>query len=82
MRNLSVAQGLVAALKADTLSFVAWQAGTYGWIAIVLFAIFRHPLGKSDPVFGVMMQLAMGAGFLLSCPANYLLMGKGIKERM
>jgi hypothetical protein len=33
MRNLSFRQGLIAAIKADTLSLTAWQMGMYGFMA-------------------------------------------------
>lgn len=82
MRDLSFAQGVVAALKADALSLTAWQVGMYGWMAVAIFAIFERELHKMDPVFWFMMQLAMIAGFLLSYPVNYLLITKGLKERM
>ncbi|HEX4132697.1 MAG TPA: DUF4396 domain-containing protein [Pirellulales bacterium] len=35
MRHLSPGAGLRAAIKADTLSLVAWQVGMYGWMALV-----------------------------------------------
>ena len=40
MRNLSVAEGLFEALKADFLSLSSWQIGMYGWMALVVFVIF------------------------------------------
>jgi hypothetical protein len=81
MKNLSVGEGLVAALKADTLSLTAWQLGMYGWMAIVLFVLFGE-IPKTNPVFWFMMQIAMITGFLTSYPANWWLLRKGIKERM
>ncbi len=83
MRGLSLQAGLVAALKADTLSLTAWQLGMYGWMAIVLFALFSpQALPKTGPVFWFMMQLAMMAGFLTSYPVNWWLLRRGIKETM
>ncbi len=82
MKKLSRAQGLVAALKADTLSLTAWQVGMYGWMAVAMFAIFGHELEKTGPVFWFMMQVAMLAGFLTSYPVNRWLIRKGIKEAM
>ena len=82
MRNLSVAEGLLAALKADTLSLTAWQVGMYGWMAIVIFLIFQHEIPKTDPLFWFMMQIAMLAGFITSYPVNWWLLRKGIKETM
>ena len=82
MRNLSVGEGLVSALKADSLSLTAWQVGMYGWMAIVIFVIFKKEIPKTDPLFWFMMQIAMLAGFLTSYPVNWWLLGKGIKETM
>ncbi len=82
MRGMSVGDGLVAALKADTLSLTAWQVGMYGWMAIVVFLIFGHELDKTEPVFWFMMQIAMLAGFLTAYPVNWWLLKAGIKEAM
>ena len=82
MRRLSPSRGIIAAFKADALSLTAWQVGMYGWMALATFLIFGHELGKSDPVFWFMMQIAMLAGFLTSYPVNWRLVTAGIKERM
>jgi len=82
MRQLSVGAGLKAALKADTASLTAWQVGMYGWMAIAIFVLFGHELPKTSPVFWFMMQIGMVAGFVTSYPVNWLLIRKGIKERM
>lgn len=82
MRGLSPRAGLVAAVKADTLSLSAWQVGMYGWMAVVTFLIFGHELEKTSPVFWFMMQIAMIGGFLTSYPMNWWLLRRGIKERM
>jgi hypothetical protein len=83
MRDLSVKEGLKAALKADTLSLSAWQVGMYGWMALTLFAFFSpEMLPKSQPTFWFMMQIAMIFGFLTSYPVNWWLLRKGWKETM
>lgn len=82
MKNLSPGKGLVAALKADTLSLSAWQIGMYGWMAVATFVIFGSEIEKTSPVFWFMMQIAMLAGFLTSFPVNWWLLRKGIKEPM
>ncbi len=69
MSDKSPMQALVAALKAHTLSFTAWQIGMYGWMAIATFPIFGHTLDKTGPVFWLMMQIAMLAGFVTTWPA-------------
>ncbi len=45
MRGLGVRAGLVAALKADTLSIVAWQIGMYGLMAVWQLAVFPALFG-------------------------------------
>jgi hypothetical protein len=82
MRGLSVKDGIIAAVKADTLSLTAWQVGMYGWMAVVRFAIFGHELPRSGPVFWFMMQIAMLFGFATSYPVNWWLLRKGLKEKM
>jgi Domain of unknown function (DUF4396) len=82
MRGLSLGKGLVAAIKADTLSLTSWQLGMYGWMAIATFAIFGHELEKTNPVFWFMMQIAMLAGFATAYPVNRWLLKKKIKEPM
>jgi branched-subunit amino acid transport protein len=52
MRNLSFGQGVIAAVKADTLSLTAWQAGTYGFMAIAYFVIFRLKHGRRPETTG------------------------------
>lgn len=82
MRKLSPMEGLKAAFKADALSLTAWQVGMYGWMAVATFAIFRHELSKTSPVFWFMMQIGMLLGFATSYPVNWLLVRHGLKERM
>lgn len=82
MRNLSVAEGIKAAVKADAASLTAWQVGMYGWMAIATFAIFGRELDKAGPVFWFMMQIAMLAGFLTAWPVNAWLIARGLKEKM
>lgn len=81
MKDLSAKEGIVA-VKADTLSLSAWQIGMYGWMAIATFAFFGRELEKTDPVFWLMMQIAMLTGFLTSYPVNWFLLRKKIKEVM
>ena len=44
MRDLSVGQGLIAAVKADALSLTAWQVGMYGFMAVAHFWLFGRVL--------------------------------------
>jgi Domain of unknown function (DUF4396) len=82
MRNLSLWQGIGAAVKADTLSLAAWQVGMYGWMAIVVFVLAGHEIPKTDPIFWFMMQIAMLVGFATALPVNAWLVRAGIKEKM
>ncbi len=86
MRQLSVRQGLVQAVKADALSLCAWQVGMYAFMAFAQFLIFRGlfgvPLEVASPEFWFMMQIAMIFGFITSYPVNWRLIRTGIKERM
>ncbi len=86
MRDLGVAQGIWAAVKADTLSLTAWQVGMYGFMAVAYFWIFRHVLGTelsvASPEFWFMMQIAMLFGFATAYPVNWWLIRAGIKEKM
>jgi hypothetical protein len=82
MKQLPKGKVIIAALKADTLSLLFWQIGMYGWMAISDFLIFRRVLTASEPIFWLMMQLAMLAGLLTAYPVNWWLIRKGIKEAM
>lgn len=47
-----MAQGIIAAIKADTLSLTAWQIGMYGFMAFAYFYLFRDFVGvplRTDP---------------------------------
>ncbi len=83
MRNLGVKEGLVAAVKADTLSLTAFEVGLFGWMALTYFVFFPHPhLHPTEPTYWFMMQIGMVLGFLTSYPVNVWLIKKGIKEAM
>ncbi len=86
MRDLSLGRGLIAAVKADTLSLTAWQIGMYGFMAIAYFVIFQSGLGvklaTNTVEFWFMMQIAMFCGFMTAYPVNWWLIRSGIKEKM
>ena len=86
MRNLGLRDGLVAAVKADTLSLTAWQVGMYGFMAFAHFVLFGRWLGialETDTwAFWFMMQVAMLCGFATSYPVNWWLLRAGLKEKM
>ncbi len=86
MRNLSVKEGIQAAVKADAASITAWQVGMYGFMAIAQFLWFKPVYGHiaevSSPEFWFAMQIAMICGFFTSFPVNWLLVKYGLKEKM
>jgi hypothetical protein len=51
-------------------------------MGIATFLVFGRELDKTSPVFWLMMQIAMLAGFLTSYPVNWWLVRAGIKEEM
>lgn len=69
------------AFKVDVLSLTAWQTGMYGWMAVVMFVLLGM-VSPAEPVFWLMMQIGMFAGFITAYPMNWLLMRLGIKEAM
>ncbi len=86
MRDISIGEGVVAALKADIASISAWQIGMYGMMALIQFVWFLPAYGEiakvATPEFWFAMQIAMLAGFVTSYPVNWLLIRAGWKERM
>ena len=83
MRNLSSSQALVAALKADTLSILAFEIGLFGWMALTYFVFFPSPhLEPNQALYWFMMQIGMIIGFFTSYPMNRLLIRWGTKEAM
>ena len=86
MRKLSPRAGIMAALKADGLSLLAWQVGMYAVMALAQWYVFEPWLGArvsaSKPEFWFAMQLAMIGGFITSYPVNAWLLHAGIKEAM
>jgi Domain of unknown function (DUF4396) len=83
MRKLSPIEGLVAAVKADTLSIIAFQVGMYGWMLLVHFRLFpQSHLRPDEAVYWLMMQIAMICGFVTSIPMNWWLLRIGWKESM
>ena len=83
MRHLSVRDGVVAALKSDTLSVVTFEVGLFGWMALMYFVFFAHPqLRQDQAAYWFLMQIGMMLGFVTSYPANAWLIRRGIKEAM
>ncbi|WML50576.1 DUF4396 domain-containing protein [Neobacillus sp. PS3-34] len=81
-KKMSWGEGFWSAIKADTLSLIAFEIGMFGWMAIVNFFIFKKPPEPNTMTFWFMMQIAMILGALTSFPANWFLVKKGIKHAM
>jgi hypothetical protein len=83
MRNLSPGEGLIAAMKADTLSILTFEIGLFVWMALTFFVFFPHPhLKPTEPGYWFMMQIGMVLGYFTSYPMNRWLVKKGWKEAM
>ncbi len=83
MRDLGVRDGIKAALKADTLSLIAFEVGLFGWMAIMQLVLFTDPHLKPDhAAYWFLMQVGMVIGFATAYPANVWLIRRGIKEAM
>ena len=82
MRGLGLRDGVVAALKADTLSLIAFEVGLFGWMIFVQLVAFPEHLEPNSPTFWFMMQIGMVLGFVTAYPVNWWLVSAGLKERM
>ena len=83
MRNLSAKQGLIAAVKSDTLSILTFEIGLFGWMALTFFVLFpQQPLRPTQAGYWLMMQIGMILGFFTSYPMNRWLIKAGWKEVM
>ncbi|NWO10834.1 DUF4396 domain-containing protein [Chromohalobacter salexigens] len=74
-------QALIDAIKADTLSLIAFQAGMYVWMLIAIHG-WMGEMNAFSVTFWFMMQIAMLIGFATSYPANWILIDRGIKHAM
>ena len=80
MRGLSLRAGILAAVKADTLSLIAYEIGMFAWM---IYRVHAWPtLEPTDWSYWLMMQIAMVCGFATTYPVNWLLIRFGVKERM
>ena len=83
MRQLGFREGVVAALKSDTLSVITFEIGLFGWMALMFFVFFTNPhLKPNHAAYWFLMQVGMMLGFLTSYPTNAWLIRHGIKEGM
>jgi hypothetical protein len=83
MRQVPPREAIIDAVKADTLSLIAFEAGMFAWMAVSYFLLFpEHSPDPSRSVFWFMMQVGMILGFLTTYPANWLLVKWGVKSGM
>lgn len=82
-RGLGLRDGIVAALKADTLSLTSFEIGLFGWMALMQLVVFPAPhLTPDHAAYWLLMQVGMVLGFLTAIPVNVWLIRRGVKERM
>ena len=83
MGHLSRGAALRDAIRADTLSILAFEAGMFAWMAVVYFVVFAHPhLDASHAAYWLMMQIAMAVGLATTYPAQIWLVRRGVKQTM
>jgi hypothetical protein len=82
MRDISPAAALWEAIKADTLSLVAFEVGMFGWMAVARLWLPHEATAASSIAFWFMMQIGMIFGFATTYPANWLLLKRGVKSGM
>jgi hypothetical protein len=80
MRGLRPAQGLIAAVKIDTLSLLAYEVGMFIWMAVQ--SRVYPELRPTSLTYWLMMQIAMLLGFATTYPVNWWLISSDMKEKM
>lgn len=81
MRNISGLPAIWAAIKADTVSLIAFEIGLFAFM-FWMHHYFRPHLMPNQPEYWFLMQIGMIIGFFTSYPANWLLVRVGLKEAM
>ncbi len=82
MRHLGFGEGIKEAIKADTISLVAFEVGMFAWMALTSKFFFARPFHPNSVVYWFMMQIAMIVGFITTYPANWFLIRRGVKTEM
>jgi hypothetical protein len=80
--NVGRLEGLWLAIRADTLSILAFQAGLFAWMILSAKVIWQPPLPIDSSAHWSMMQVGMILGFFSAYPVNRWLIRKGWKEKM
>jgi Domain of unknown function (DUF4396) len=82
MRKLSFLEGIGAAVRADTLSIVAFQVGMIAWMFGAQRVLLGASLSKTTATYWLFMQVGMILGFFTAYPVNRWLIERGWKESM
>ena len=83
MGNLNRRDALRDAIRADTFSILAFEAGMFAWMAFVYFVVLAHPhLDAGHAAYWLMMQIAMAVGLATTFPAQAWLVRHGVKQTM
>jgi hypothetical protein len=82
MRDVSRARGIWLAIKADTLSILAFQVGLFLGMWVYQEVIFSPGLPKTTAAYWMLMQVSMVVGFFTAWPVNAWLVRVGWKEKM
>lgn len=81
--DLSRAQSLRHAFKADTVSLTAFEIGLFGWMAVMQLVLFTDPhILPSTASYWLLMQIGMVLGFLTTYPVNIWLIRHQVKAAM
>nr|WP_236260200.1 MULTISPECIES: DUF4396 domain-containing protein [Streptomyces] len=78
----ATAKGVRAAVKADTLSIIAFQVGLFLGLWLYQEVVFSPGLPKTSAAYWMKMQLSMVLGFFTAWPVNAWLVRIGWKEKM
>ena len=83
MSGVTGLKGIWTAIKVDTASIVAFQAGLFGWMAVYMLVIWpHHGIAIDSPDYWFQMQIGMILGYFTAWPVNKWLVAGGVKEKM
>ena len=80
--EVGAGRGLWLAIRADTLSILAFQVGLFAWMIFSATVLWQPALALDTPTHWWMMQVGMILGFFTAYPVNRLLVRRGWKEKM
>lgn len=82
MGEKSRTAALIKAVKADTISLIVFQAGMFFCLWLFRKGDISSAPDTATVTFWGQMVVAMFVGYVISVPANYLLLTRGIKHAM